>query len=152
MITLKEKGRKMENRTVVANLKEKMSGISFKRIFVWTVLLLALSVNQASVYLTAFLWQFDPVFFLLGVFFVVLVFSLAIKDLRIAIILACIALVIGLVIGLITLIIPPIVSGQSYLIWHSADPYINYVGKLAVFGLIASLLAAVLGSLFSGYR
>lgn len=142
----------MENNKVVADLNDKTSVISFKRIFTWIILLLALSVNQATIYLTTFLWQFGPLFFLLGVFFVVLIFSIAIKDLRIAIILACIAMVIGGVISLVTLIIPLIVSGQSYLIWHSVDSYISYVGKLAVFGLIASLLAAVLGSLLSEYR
>lgn len=121
----------------------------FKSFLPWMLVSLALSVNQASAYLLVLLWKIDVPYYMLINFGIILLFSAAIRSFTKAMALVLVSLVFGAIIAIITLIMPPLIYGQNYMINYTIDAYITFVGRTSIFSLIVCVLAVTIGSILS---
>lgn len=116
----------------------------------WIVMLVAISLNQACVYIMLFVWKFDIFYFVALTFVFSLLFSVAVKNLMKSFILTLSSFVTGAVIALIILIMPRLLLGGGAVIDVIVQLYIIHVARLLPLSLPAAIFAVVLGSLLSG--
>ena len=113
-------------------------------------MLMAVSIDQAAVFLIMFVWKFEFMYYLPIVLLISLLFGLAAKNLKVGLFLTLVSFIIGGALSFVFLIIPHIVYGGVEVIGFLAEVYIISITKLLILGVPASLLGVLVGSLVSG--
>lgn len=121
-----------------------------KSILKSTIIMLGLSLNQATAFLAAFLWKVELPYYLVLAFIFALVSSIYIKNITKSVFFIIGSVFIGAIIALGIVLIPPVVFGSSEMIEFTFIVYSTFTAKLGVFGLIVSIFSSIFGSLVSG--
>ncbi len=121
-----------------------------KSILKSTIIMLGLSLNQATAFLAAFLWKVELPYYLVLAFIFALVSSIYIKNITKSVFFIIGSVFIGAIIALGIVLIPPVVFGSNEMIEFTFIVYSTFTAKLGVFGLIVSIFSSIFGSLVSG--
>ncbi|MEM2589399.1 MAG: hypothetical protein QW670_05290 [Candidatus Bathyarchaeia archaeon] len=86
--------------------------------------------------------------YLLAIFATNFLFASALKNLKHSLLCMFAAVLAGVLLAWITLILPPLMSGESVLVSFTTEVYSYYIARYILFGLPVMLIGVLLGSIF----